>query len=104
MKNSDTSGNRSRDLSVCSAVPQPLRHRDMCQVWGEKGTNRDTHNGHRGNLKERGHLEDLLRRWKDDIEVAKQTGWDGFYCVHLSQDRTKRWALQRPMKCVERLA
>jgi hypothetical protein len=28
MKNSnDTIGDRSRDLSVCSAVPQPLRHR-----------------------------------------------------------------------------
>jgi hypothetical protein len=28
MKNSnDTMGNRSRDLPVCSAVPQPLRHR-----------------------------------------------------------------------------
>jgi hypothetical protein len=28
MKNSnDTIGNRSRDLSVCSAVPQSLRHR-----------------------------------------------------------------------------
>jgi hypothetical protein len=27
MKNSDTFGNRSRDLPVCSAVPQPLYHR-----------------------------------------------------------------------------
>jgi hypothetical protein len=27
MKNSDTIGNRSRDLPVCSAVPQPLRYR-----------------------------------------------------------------------------
>jgi hypothetical protein len=28
MKNfNDTIGNRSRDLPVCSAVPQPLRHR-----------------------------------------------------------------------------
>jgi hypothetical protein len=28
MKNSnDTIGNRSRDLPVCSALPQPLRHR-----------------------------------------------------------------------------
>jgi hypothetical protein len=28
MKNSNnTMGNRSRDLPVCSAVPQPLRHR-----------------------------------------------------------------------------
>jgi hypothetical protein len=27
MKNSDTIGNRSRDLPVCSAMPQPLRHR-----------------------------------------------------------------------------
>jgi hypothetical protein len=26
-KSSDTIGNRSRDLPVCSAVPQPLRHR-----------------------------------------------------------------------------
>jgi hypothetical protein len=26
-KASDTIGNRSRDLPVCSAVPQPLRHR-----------------------------------------------------------------------------
>jgi hypothetical protein len=27
MKNSDTIGNRSRDLPVCSTVPQPLRYR-----------------------------------------------------------------------------
>jgi hypothetical protein len=27
MKKSDTIGNRTRDLPVCSAVPQPLRHR-----------------------------------------------------------------------------
>jgi hypothetical protein len=44
MKNSnDTNGNRSRDLPVCSAVPQPLRHRVplnlfqvftwICTVW-----------------------------------------------------------------------
>jgi hypothetical protein len=33
--------------------------------------------------------------------VAKQTGWDGLYWVPLAQERTKRWALQRPMKCVE---
>jgi hypothetical protein len=26
-KSSDTIGNRTRDLPVCSAVPQPLRHR-----------------------------------------------------------------------------
>jgi hypothetical protein len=26
-KSSDTIGNRSRDLPVCSAVPQPQRHR-----------------------------------------------------------------------------
>jgi hypothetical protein len=26
MKNSDTIGNRFHDLTVCSAVPQPLRH------------------------------------------------------------------------------
>jgi hypothetical protein len=26
-KSHDTIGNRSRDLPVCSAVPQPLRHR-----------------------------------------------------------------------------
>jgi hypothetical protein len=33
MKNySDTIGNRSRDLSVCSAVPQPLRHREPPHV------------------------------------------------------------------------
>jgi hypothetical protein len=32
MKNSyDTIGNRSRDLPVCSAMPQPLRHRAMPQ-------------------------------------------------------------------------
>jgi hypothetical protein len=31
MKNSsDTIGNRSRDLPVCSAVPQPLCHRVLC--------------------------------------------------------------------------
>jgi hypothetical protein len=27
MKNSDTIGNRSRDLPVCSSVPQSLQHR-----------------------------------------------------------------------------
>jgi hypothetical protein len=26
-KSSDTLGNRTRNLPVCSAVPQPLRHR-----------------------------------------------------------------------------
>jgi hypothetical protein len=26
-KSTDTIGNQSRDLPVCSAVPQPLRHR-----------------------------------------------------------------------------
>jgi hypothetical protein len=26
-KSSDTIGNRTRELPVCSAVPQPLRHR-----------------------------------------------------------------------------
>jgi hypothetical protein len=31
MKNpNDTIGNRSRDLPVCSAVPQPLRHGNVC--------------------------------------------------------------------------
>jgi hypothetical protein len=29
----DTIGNRSRDLPVCSAVPQPLRHRVPQKVW-----------------------------------------------------------------------
>jgi hypothetical protein len=33
--------------------------------------------------------------------VVKQTGWDGLYWVPLARERTKRWALQRPMKCVE---
>jgi hypothetical protein len=33
MKNSnDTIGNRSRDLPVCSAVPQPLRHQQRAPV------------------------------------------------------------------------
>jgi hypothetical protein len=37
MKNSnDTIGNRSRDLPVCSAVPQPLRHRDKEQLSASK--------------------------------------------------------------------
>jgi hypothetical protein len=36
MKNSnDTVGNRSRDLPVCSAVPQPLRHRGMQKYFFE---------------------------------------------------------------------
>jgi hypothetical protein len=36
MKNSnDTIGNRFRDLPVCSAVPQPLRHRVPQEVKGE---------------------------------------------------------------------
>jgi hypothetical protein len=35
MKNSNnTIGNRSRDLPVCSAVPQPLRHRVPHQKIG----------------------------------------------------------------------
>jgi hypothetical protein len=34
MKNSnDTIGNRSRDLPVCSAVPQPLRHRVPLSIF-----------------------------------------------------------------------
>jgi hypothetical protein len=34
MKNlNDTIGNRSRDLPVCSAVPQPLRHRDVISMY-----------------------------------------------------------------------
>jgi hypothetical protein len=33
LKNSsDTIGNRTRDLPVCSVVPQPLRHRSPHQV------------------------------------------------------------------------
>jgi hypothetical protein len=36
MKNfNDTIGNRSRDLPVCRAVPQPLRHR-VSQTYGSK--------------------------------------------------------------------
>jgi hypothetical protein len=35
MKNSNkTIGNRSRDLPVCSTVPQPLRHRVPLPLWG----------------------------------------------------------------------
>jgi hypothetical protein len=34
MKNSnDTIGNRSRDIPVCSAVPQPLRHQQRAAVF-----------------------------------------------------------------------
>jgi hypothetical protein len=76
-----------------------------CAWYGEKRVRTKIHTVIRlGNLKKRGHLEDLPRRWMDNIDVAKQTGWDNFYCVHLSQHRPKRWALLRPMKCVERLA
>jgi hypothetical protein len=32
MKNSDTIGNQSRDLPICSAVPQPLRHHILATV------------------------------------------------------------------------
>jgi hypothetical protein len=36
MKNSDTIGYQSRDLPVCSAVPQPLRHRgEMEWKWSK---------------------------------------------------------------------
>jgi hypothetical protein len=43
MKNSsDTIGNRSRYLPVCSAVPQPLRHR--VPLCGEMGENYMTRN------------------------------------------------------------
>jgi len=41
------------------------------------------------------------RRWNNNTDVVKQTGWDGLYWVPLARERTKRWALQRPMKCVE---
>jgi hypothetical protein len=34
-KCSDTVGNRTRDLPVCSAVPQPLRHRILKRKNGE---------------------------------------------------------------------
>jgi hypothetical protein len=33
MKNSDTIGNRSRHLPVCSAVPKPLRYRVPQWLW-----------------------------------------------------------------------
>jgi hypothetical protein len=36
MKNSDTIRNRVRDLPVCSAVPQPLRHRVPPYAFKEK--------------------------------------------------------------------
>jgi hypothetical protein len=44
MKNSnDTVGNRTRDLSVCSAVPQPLRHRvPPCLIVESEISPRDT--------------------------------------------------------------
>jgi hypothetical protein len=32
-KSSDIIRNRTRDLPVCSAVPQPLRHRVVHTVW-----------------------------------------------------------------------
>jgi hypothetical protein len=32
-KSSDTIGNRTRNLPVCSAVPQPLRHRVPLSTW-----------------------------------------------------------------------
>jgi hypothetical protein len=32
-KSSDTIGNRSRDLPVCRAVPQPLRHHVPPAQW-----------------------------------------------------------------------
>jgi hypothetical protein len=38
MKNSDTIGNRSRDLPVCSAVLQPLRHR-VPRIYCSSGCN-----------------------------------------------------------------
>jgi len=54
-----------------------------------------------GNLKEKGHLGRPTRRWNNNTDVAKQTEWNGLYWVPLAQERTKRWALQHPMKCVE---
>jgi hypothetical protein len=43
MKNSsDTIGNRSRDLPVCSAVAQPLRHRavvEQCTLFNKASRN-----------------------------------------------------------------
>jgi hypothetical protein len=40
-KSSDTIGNRNRDLPVCSAVPQPLRHRvPVCFSLGGKSLSR----------------------------------------------------------------
>jgi hypothetical protein len=52
MKNSDIIGNRSRDIPVCSAVPQPLRHRVppysmvgliflFTTLWGHKVSGND---------------------------------------------------------------
>jgi hypothetical protein len=35
-KSSDTIGNRTRDLPVCSAVPQPLRHRVYAILTAQK--------------------------------------------------------------------
>jgi hypothetical protein len=40
-KSSDTIGNRTRNLPVCSAVPQPLRHRvppNICEGWMKSNT------------------------------------------------------------------
>jgi hypothetical protein len=53
MKNSDTIGNRSRDIPVCGAVLQPLRHR----VPLESGVQRTMfgHNTGRGQLPNQEH-------------------------------------------------
>jgi hypothetical protein len=48
MKNShDTIGNRSRDLPVCSAVPQPLHHRVpvISPVWNSNAHSPSSRNG-----------------------------------------------------------
>jgi len=74
---------------------------DMWHVWGGNGTNRDTHRDLSGKREGKRPLGRPRRRWKYNNDVAKQTRWDGLYWVPLAQKRTKRWALQRPMKCVE---
>jgi hypothetical protein len=81
-----------------------LDGQDMWHVRGGKGTVRDTNRDLNGKPEGKRPLGRSTRRWKEHTDVAKQTGWDGLYWVYLAQDTAKLWALQRPMKCVQRLA